>query len=1114
MTRLRGVTRSSLVRYSAGLLAIASALLLLWPGLSSNLFALGSGAEMFMPHGHCYLWVPSLVALHVSADLLIGISYTAISMTLAYLVYRARREMPFHWIFLAFGLFIVACGATHFMEVWTLWNATYWLSGYVKLITATASLATAVVLPAIVPKTLLLVSDAKASEARKRELETINQELEKQIVERKQTEQQLRQATQTLHAIFKAAPLAIYAVDSEGKVLMWNPAAERIFGWSEQEALGRLLPLVPEDRRGEFDSVRERALQGQSFADMEVQRRKNDGSVIEASISTAPLRNAEGDIVGVLGITADITERKRVEEELQRSEEKYRDIFNNATMGIYQSAADGTLITANATLARMLDYASPQDLLGLNVAKDIYYSTQDREASIATPEPAGSAMNIEVRWKSRGGAPIWVHLNAHAIQDEHGKTLYFDGFVQDITERKLAQEAVRESEERYRELVENANDIIYTHDLTGRFISMNKAGERISGYTREEFLRMNIADIIAPEYVEQARQRLAAKVAGGALTVYELEVIAKDGSRVALEVNSRLRLDGTVAVGIQGIARDVTDRKHAEEAVRASDTERRRAEAELDAERRLISTLFEQIPVGVLLRKLSGPYTHANRAVANILGIPEQKLIGMGADELYTQVNAVNLVGTPLDVQDIPSTVALRNKRATGPLEVQITTHAGEKRRLTIASAPLENHEGNLLGSVTVMTDVTELSILEEQLRQSQKMDSIGTLAGGVAHDFNNLLTAILGHTQLAMRSLAPDEPSQSHLIEVEKAGNRATALTRQLLAFSRRQRLERKTLDLNNTIRDIVKMIRRIIGEDIDVSVKESIDVHPVFADPAQVEQVIMNLAVNARDAMLDGGQLVIDTRNATLDEEYCREHPYAKPGKYALMTVSDTGTGMDSETKMRIFEPFFTTKEPGKGTGLGLAMVFGIVKQHDGLIEVYSELGHGTSFKIYLPVDKKAIKEEPQEVLAPLRGGKETILVAEDEEALRGLARTILEELGYRVLLASDGAEAIEVYQANRESVSLLVFDIVMPRMSGREAYERILEMGGDVPALFMTGYSAEIVQNQFLAQNQFLERTGSVLLQKPYSLETFGRKVREVLDQEEQLKPRKHGPGTLEE
>jgi nitrogen-specific signal transduction histidine kinase len=398
---------------------------------------------------------------------------------------------------------------------------------------------------------------------------------------------------------------------------------------------------------------------------------------------------------------------------------------------------------------------------------------------------------------------------------------------------------------------------------------------------------------------------------------------------------------------------------------------------------------------------------------------------------------------------------------------------------------------------VTVVTDMTERYVLEDQLRQSQKMESIGTLAGGVAHDFNNLLTAILGYTQMTMSEISPDGKLYAHLAEVEKAGKRATSLTRQLLAFSRRQRLERKTINLNDVINDVTKMLKRIIGEDVNVSIRESISLPPVLADPAQIEQVIMNLAVNARDAMPDGGQLVIETNSVSIDESYQREHPYATPGSYVQLVISDSGTGMDQATKQRIFEPFFTTKDVGRGTGLGLSMVYGIIKQHEGMIEVDSELGQGTSFKIYLRVARQTVSTETRETLPPLHGGSETILVAEDEEALRGLARTILEQLGYTVLLASDGAEAVEVFEANREAVSLLVLDIVMPRMGGREAYESILKSGSNVPALFMTGYSAQIVQSQFVAQNEFLERTGSPHIEKPYSLEAFGRKVREALD-----------------
>jgi len=388
----------------------------------------------------------------------------------------------------------------------------------------------------------------------------------------------------------------------------------------------------------------------------------------------------------------------------------------------------------------------------------------------------------------------------------------------------------------------------------------------------------------------------------------------------------------------------------------------------------------------------------------------------------------------------------------------------------------------------------------EERLQQSQKMEAIGTLAGGVAHDFNNLLTAILGNTHLALLALQPDDPLQLRLVEVEKAANRAAVLTRQLLAFSRRQHLERRTFNLNDTVNEIMKLLQRIIGEDVEVRVIATPGLSAIFADPAQIEQVIMNLAVNARDAMPQGGLLTIETSNVDLDENYRRQYPYVNPGKYVQIRMSDTGSGIDAETRKRIFEPFFTTKEVGNGTGLGLSMVYGIVKQHDGHIIVFSGVGQGTTFKIFLPVVESAVEQEALAFQLPLLGGTETILVAEDEDMLRDVARDILEGLGYAVLLANNGEEAVEMYEQNREQIDLLLLDVVMPRMGGWEAYERIRELGGDVPLIFMTGYSAETVQSRFVKQNKSMEELGAMVLLKPYNVEGLGRKVREVLDKSE--------------
>lgn len=427
----------------------------------------------------------------------------------------------------------------------------------------------------------------------------------------------------------------------------------------------------------------------------------------------------------------------------------------------------------------------------------------------------------------------------------------------------------------------------------------------------------------------------------------------------------------------------------------------------------------------------------------------------------------------------------------------------GKKSWVDTNKVPLRNLQGEIIGILGTFEDVTyrvqiedEQQRLKDQLLQSQKMEAIGTLAGGIAHDFNNLLTVILGNTEIAFDQIQPAHPVGLRLTEIEKAAHRAAVLTRQLLAFSRRQQIERSIINVNHTIAEIMKLLDRIIGVDVKVKVTAGSQLSAVFADPAQIEQVIMNLVINARDAMPKGGQLNIETSNIILDENYVRLYPYARPGNYVQIMVSDTGSGMDEETKMRLFEPFFTTKEVGKGTGLGLSMAYGIIKQHEGHINVYSELGHGTTFKVFLPVVELLIEEETEPLQLSLLGGTETILVAEDEEALQILARDVLEKLGYTVLMAKNGVDAVEMYTAHRDRIDLLLMDVMMPVMGGIEAYKQMRRLGEDTPLIFMTGYSSEIVQNQFIQQNILLEELGAAVIQKPYTVKGLGSKIREAL------------------
>jgi PAS domain S-box-containing protein len=522
----------------------------------------------------------------------------------------------------------------------------------------------------------------------------------------------------------------------------------------------------------------------------------------------------------------------------------------------------------------------------------------------------------------------------------------------ELRQRRRAEEALRHAEARYRDLFENANDIIYTLDIPGVFTSVNAAGQRLFGYPREQLLRMNIRTFLTPESDERAQAFLQQKLAGPAeTTTYEVEIIRPDGARLPLEVSTRLLFRDGQPYEVQGIARDISERRYA-------DAERRR---------------------------------------------------------------------------------------------------------------------------------------LEEQLIQAQKMESIGTLAGGIAHDFNNLLTAILGNTQLALENLIPGGANYDLLLEIEQAARRAAALTNQLLAFSRRQRLERRAIDLNATMSELLNMLRRIIGEDVEVQLDLAPESPAIFADPAQIQQVVLNLAINARDAMPSGGRLRIATSSVQLDATASQTYPWAQPGAYAQIVVSDTGAGIDEATQQRIFEPFFTTKEHGKGTGLGLAVVDGIVKQHGGFIKLASQVGHGATFTIVLPTATAPAPTAAPQSPATARGGSETILIAEDEEVLRNLAATILRRAGYTVLLAANGEEAIELFTSDCSAIDLVILDLIMPRIGGQEAFARMRALCPGLRALFVTGYGADY--------NLHGDPTGlppnTTLLRKPYQVAALNQTVRDILD-----------------
>jgi len=522
-------------------------------------------------------------------------------------------------------------------------------------------------------------------------------------------------------------------------------------------------------------------------------------------------------------------------------------------------------------------------------------------------------------------------------------------------------------------------------------------------------------------------------------------------------------------------------RAHEERLLRDAEMQAIAALRETEARYR---ALVQHLTYGILwAEEPSGKLIDVNPALARMLGYesPADLMRVESTERLYCDpAERSKLLTDYMNRGRLDATIEWKHKDGR-----TITLHATGRKTM--------GPDGKLECLEVMLEDITERKILERQLVQAQKFEAIGQLAGGVAHDFNNMIGAILGWADLGLEETELGSRLHRHFQKVRQQAERAASLTRQLLAFARRQILEPRDIDLNKTVIETVSLLEKVIGSNIEIKANLAPDLHVVRADPTQIEQVLMNLCINARDAMPTGGALLIETSNVQLDERFCAVQPLARPGNYALLSVADTGTGMDPGTLDRIFEPFFTTKELGKGTGLGLATVYGIVRQHGGFLNVYSEVGDGTTFRTYLPVSEaRPTVAEPIEEPGSVAGGSETILLAEDHEGLRQLATEALMNLGYRVLVASDGEQALQLFDHNAAEIQLALLDIMLPKVSGPEVYARIRNAKPDLRAIFATGYSPDFTLLQEV------QLAGAPVLQKPYTSRLLARKVREVLDQ----------------
>jgi len=687
---------------------------------------------------------------------------------------------------------------------------------------------------------------------------------------------------------------------------------------------------------------------------------------------------------------------------------------------------------------------------------------------LAVCEVTGRYFISEYRLLARGGRSVWVHNEANIVWDESCTPL-IQGFFIEISQRKQVEEALQQRERYFNALIENSLDLITIFSPDGIILYETPSIERILGYTTEELIGKNVFGLVHPDDLPRVVDAISRGITTpGSVDRLEFRFRHKDGSWRYFEGVGKNLLDDPNIKGIIVNSRDITEHKRAEEVLKVSESKYR--------------TLIENIPQKIFLKDKNSVYISCNENYANDLKIAPDDITGKTDFDFYPRELAEKYRADDKRIMESGNTEELE----------EMYVQDGQKVTVYTVKTPVRDEESNIIGVLGIFRDITERKRLEGMLLQSQKMETVGKLAGGIAHDLNNILTVITSYAGFVNDALQPNDPIREDIGEVLKASTRATVLIRQLLAFSRRQVIKSQVVNLNDLIPNMDNMLRRLIGEDIKLVTLPSPELGFVKVDPGQIEQVIVNLAVNARDAMPHGGTLTIETANVLLDQEYVSRHPGAVPGMHVMLAITDTGIGMSDDVKKHLFEPFFTTKDVGKGSGLGLATVYGIIKQHKGTIWVYSEKGKGATFKIYLPRIEEAAEETLKDgQLSHLPRGKETVLVVEDEMPVRSAAVRILHRLGYTVLEAGNGEEALRLVQNNTSEIHLLLADVVMPRMNGKELADQLKAVRPGLKILFMSGYT----DNTIMDNGVFTE--SAAYLQKPFSEVTLAHKIRELLD-----------------
>ena len=921
------------------------------------------------------------------------------------------------------------------------------------------------------------------------------QDLEKSETERRRAEEMLRQSEERYRLLANNISEHVWIMDLKLNLTYISPSVEKLYGYTPDEVkelnMKTLFTAESYQKIVEVYSKELSLVFGNSPPPpsgkprvMELEAYHKDGHKLWIENRLSFIRDENGIPLSILGETRDITERKQAQELLKKSEERYRTILEDIQEGYFEVDLAGNFTFFNDTLCRVSGY-SREELMGMNNRQYTDREELRKVYQAFNKVYVTGKANKELVWKlkRKDGVKRYIEGSISLLKDLSGKPTGFRGIARDITERMETEKLLQESEKRLHGIATHIPGVVFQfYAKAGGEYGISYVSERVADIfevpfdTELDALFPIFFSHIHKEDLDRFTASIQNAVKSNAAWDFEGRYVKPSGKMFwfhAMSIPTRYE-DRIV---FDGILLDIMERKQAEEALRESEG--------------LYTQLVDTIPDIVVRTDLNSKVLFANDNVLNIGGYRMEEVLGHNILEFIS----------PEDHDTVTrNVIRIIEEKKQGPYEYHLLTKDGIRIPYEVISGIFHVKDGTPCGFVHVCRNISqrkqaelEKEHLQERLNQAQKMESIGRLAGGVAHDFNNMLSVILGHTEMAMGDTESDQPIHAHLLEIRKAAERSADLTRQLLAFARKQTVSPQVIDMNKTVEGMLKMLQRLIGEDIHLSWLPGVNAWPVKIDPSQVDQILANLCVNARDAITGVGKVTIELENIHIDEAFCAGYSYfISPGDYILLAVSDDGHGMDRKVQDRLFEPFFTTKAVGKGTGLGLATVYGIVKQNKGFINVYSEPGQGTTFRIYLPRhlgDAEQVKaEQPQESMIR---GHETVLVVEDELAILDLCKIMLEQQGYQVLAAATPGEAIQLAGEHSGEIHLLITDMVMPGMNGRDLAKRFLSIYPAMKCLFMSGYTANMIVHQGILDE------GVYFIQKPFSRNDLTKRVREVLD-----------------